>query len=152
MKVYSQDEGKVVQHNQRLNELEQKMDMHGSILDGLSENVRAVALSQKKLQDDLSVEGEKMKSIAVQLKDQERQLIKLANQLQQFQTSVDKLNQEQDLLREDVQSSVAKVNASRVLAIIAGVLAIVLSWILARMTIKKNRINWYSLVRDTLRS
>lgn len=152
MKVYSQDEGKVVQHNQRLNELEQKMDMHGSILDGLSENVRAVTLSQQKLQDDLSVEGEKMKSIAVQLKDQERQLIKLANQLQQFQTSVDKLNQEQDLLREDVQSSVAKVNASRVLAIIAGVLAIVLSWILARMTIKKNRINWYSLVRDTLRS
>ena len=60
------------------------------------------------------------------------------------------LMQEQDELRQEIQSSLGQIKTAYMVAVGSAVITLILALFLARSVVNKNKLNWYSLVRDAM--
>ena len=57
------------------------------------------------------------------------------------------LMQEQEELRQEIQSSLGQIKTAYMVAVGSAVITLILALVLARSVVNKNKLNWYSLVR-----
>ena len=62
------------------------------------------------------------------------------------------LMQEQEDLRQEIQSSLGQIKTAYAVAIGSAVITLILALVLARSVVSKNKLNWYSLVQDAMKT
>jgi archaellum component FlaC len=134
----------------QINNLSKQIGLHKSILNGLSEDVNGLRRIQKEMVSDEAQQQEGIDKLATALTDLRGQLESTSQSISGIDQQLGELIQEQDELRKSVESSASKVQTAIVISVVVGILSVLIAFLVARAAIRNNKLNWYSLVRDTL--
>lgn len=136
----------------QINNLSKQIGLHKSILNGLSEDVNSLRRIQKEMVSDEAQQQEGIDKLGTALTDLRGQLDSTSQSISGIDQQLGELIQEQDELRKSVESSASKVQTAIVISAVVGILSVLIAFLVARAAIRNNKLNWYSLVRDTLNS
>ena len=136
----------------QINNLSKQIGLHKSILNGLSEDVNGLRRIQKEMVSDEAQQQEGIDKLGTALTDLRGQLESTSQSISGIDQQLGELIQEQDELRKSVESSASKVQTAIVISAVVGILSVLIAFLVARAAIRNNKLNWYSLVRDTLNS
>jgi|GEM_PF-4012029 len=136
----------------QINNLSKQVGLHKSILNGLSEDVNGLRRIQKEMVSDEAQQQESIDKLRTALTDLRGQLESTSQSISGIDQQLGELILEQDELRKSVESSASKVQTAIVISAIVGILSVLIAFLVARAAIRNNKLNWYSLVRDTLNS
>lgn len=134
----------------QINNHSKQIGLHKSILNGLSEDVNGLRRIQKEMVSDEAQQQEGIDKLATALTDLRGQLESTSQSISGIDQQLGELIQEQDELRKSVESSASKVQTAIVISVVVGILSVLIAFLVARAAIRNNKLNWYSLVRDTL--
>ena len=130
--------------------LDKKVQLHTRVLDGVSEQVSQMNRSLATAQVEADKAKDERAELTEALGSLRSEMSKLRNDIAAATKETQSLIAEQESLRSSVEASANKVNGAIIITIVSAIFAIIVAVVSARGIVKRNRINWYSLVRDTL--
>lgn len=131
-------------------ELKKKVALHQSVLNGLSESLNTTKANQKKITGRLGESEESVEQNSSEIAEFNKSIAELTTQVAASNAKLQELISEQKRMQSELEESVSKVQSAFTVAIISSLITLILAWALVRSIVRKNKLNWYSLVRDTL--
>lgn len=149
---YAQEQVDLTKIESQVKDLTKQVGLHKSVLNGLSEEVNGLRRGQKEVVASEAKQQESIDQLNTLAIDLQEQLRGSSQAISSVEQQLNQLIQEQIELRESVESSASKVQTAIVISAVVGVLSVIIAFLVARAAIRNNKLNWYSLVRDTLNS
>lgn len=149
---FAQEQVDLTKMESQVKDLSKQVGLHKSILNGLSEEVNGLRRGQKEVVASEAKQQESIEKLNTLTVDLQAQLAGSSQAISSVEQQLNQLIQEQIELRESVESSASKVQTAIVISAVVGVLSVLIAFLVARAAIRNNKLNWYSLVRDTLNS
>jgi len=148
--VNGQEEDRSAEIDQKLELLYGRVVKNQNALDGLSNGIRSTKNKASENAFAIGTQSDLLAETRQIMDGYQETLSAIQADLASNQEMLSGLMQEQEELRQDVQSSLGQIQTAYMVAVGSAVVTLILALVLARSVVNKNKLNWYSLVRDAM--
>ena len=146
----AQEEGGSAEIDRKLELLYGRVVKNKNALEGLTNGVRSVKNNVSENTFALSSQADVIAETRQILDANQEVLSAIQKDLADEQEKLSGMIQEQKELRQEIKSSLSQIKKAYMVAIGSGAITLVLAFLLARSVVRKNKLDWYSLVKDAL--
>ena len=146
----AQEEGGSAEIDRKLELLYGRVVKNKNALEGLTNGVRSVKNNVSENTFALSSQADVIAETRQILDANQEVLSAIQKDLAAEQEKLSGMIQEQKELRQEIKSSLSQIKKAYMVAIGSGAITLVLALLLARSVVRKNKLDWYSLVKDAL--
>lgn len=146
----AQEESGSAEIDRKLELLYGRVVKNKNALEGLTNGVRSVKNNVSENTFALSSQADVIAETRQILDANQEVLSAIQKDLAAEQEKLSGMIQEQKELRQEIKSSLSQIKKAYMVAIGSGAITLVLALLLARSVVRKNKLDWYSLVKDAL--
>ena len=148
--VSGQEEDRSAEIDQKLELLYGRVVKNQNALDGLSNGIRSTKNKASENAFAIGAQSDLLAETRQIMDGYQENLSAIQADLVSNQEMLSGLMQEQEELRQEIQSSLGQIKTAYMVAVGSAVITLILALVLARSVVNKNKLNWYSLVRDAM--
>lgn len=145
-----QEENRSAEIDQKLELLYGRVVKNQNALDGLANGIRSTKNKASENAFAIGTQSELLAETRQIMDGYQEVLSAVQGDLVSNQEMLSSLMQEQEELRQEIQSSLGQIKTAYMVAVGSAVITLILALFLARSVVNKNKLNWYSLLRDTM--
>ncbi len=148
----AQEEDRSAEIDQKLELLYGRVVKNQKALDGLANGIRSTNNKASENAFAIGTQSDLMAETRQMMDGYQEVLNTIQADLASNKEMLSGLMQEQEDLRQEIQSSLGQIKTAYAVAIGSAVITLILALVLARSVVSKNKLNWYSLVQDAMKT